>query len=68
MPQRAYDVTGAGITSALTEFIDDTRDANRARAPRLDLIVYMHDGSYWCLHHGDIKEIYADPVLQSVRR
>ena len=50
----------------MAEFIDGTRDANRARAPRLDLVFYMDDGSYWCLHHGDIKKIDAKPVFQSV--
>ena len=63
--ENAHDIIGSGITLAVAEFIDGTKDANRGGQSRLDFVLYRADGTY-CRHHpGSTKRGDAKPIFLS---
>jgi hypothetical protein len=56
-------IIGSGITLAVAEFIEGTKDPNRGGQPRLDFVFYRTDGSYCRLHPGPKKRGDAKPVV-----
>jgi hypothetical protein len=57
-----HDVIGEGVTHAVAEFIEGTRDGNRGGQQRLDFVVYRCDGSYCRLHPGSKPSLDAKLV------
>ena len=47
------EIIGSGITEAVAVHVQDTRDANRGGAPRLDFFFFRSDGSYCRVHPGN---------------
>ena len=41
-----HAIIGSGITLAMAEFIDGTKDPNQGGQPRLDFVLYRTDGTY----------------------
>ena len=62
----ARDIIGEGVTHAVAEFIENTRDANRGGQPRLDFVVYRSDGTYCRLHPGSKQSLDARPIFSPV--
>ena len=61
---RSSEIIGSGVTHATAEFIDGTKDPNRAGQRRLDFIVRRSDGTLCRLHpggrrSGDAKLIFS---------
>ena len=61
----APDIVGPGVTHAIAEFIEGTRDANRNGQQRLDFVLYRLDGTHCRLHPGSKKANDAAPVFSS---
>ena len=45
--ESAADIIGPGVTHAVAEFVEGTRDPNQYGQPRLDFIIYRIDGTRW---------------------
>ena len=61
---RSSEIIGSGVTHATAEFINGTKDPNRAGQRRLDFIVRRSDGTLCRLHpggrrSGDAKLIFS---------
>ena len=50
-----------GVTALTAEFIEGTRDPNRAGRPRMDFCAYLTDGSFWRFHPGKHGKSSAEP-------
>ena len=51
----AHAIIGSGITLAMAEFIDGTKDPNQGGQPRLDFVLDRTDGTFGRLHPGATK-------------
>ena len=63
--ESATDIIGPGVTHAIAEFVEDTRDPNQFGQPRLDFIIYRIDGTRCRVHPGTKKANDAQPLLSS---
>ena len=73
---QSRDIVGdTGIVRLTSEFIENTKDPNRAGAKRCDFVVYSGGGGFWLLHPGRSKgqdaapkqflpEVLAEQVLE----
>ena len=61
--ENARGIIGSGITLAVAEFIDGTKDANQGGQPRLDFVFYRTDRTYCRLHPSDKKCNDANPIF-----
>ena len=57
-------IIGSGITHAHAVFFQDTNDANRGGAPRLDFCFYRTDGSICRVHPGNKPKRDADLLFR----
>ena len=63
--ESATDIIGPGVTHAIAEFLEGTRDPNQYGQPRLDFIIYRIDGTRCRVHPGAKKANDAEPLLSS---
>jgi len=63
--ESATDIIGPGVTHAIAEFVEGTRDPNQYGQPRLDFIIYRIDGTRCRVHPGTKKANDAKPLLSS---
>ena len=63
--ESATDIIGPGVTHAIAEFVEDTRDPNQFGQPRLDFLIYRIDGTRCRVHPGTKKANDAKPLLSS---
>ena len=66
--ESAADIIGPGVTHAVAEFVEGTRDPNQYGQPRLDFIVYRIDGTRCRVHPGTKKANDAKPLLSSLNQ
>ena len=62
--ESATDIIGPGVTHAIAEFVEGTRDPNQYGQPRLDFIIYRIDGTRCRVHPGtkkanDVKLVFS---------
>ena len=50
--KQSDEIIGQGITHAMAQFVDGTRDGNRGGAPRLYFFFYRTDGTVCRVHPG----------------
>ena len=63
--ESATDIIGPGVTHAIAEFLEGTRDPNQYGQPRLHFIIYRIDGTCCRVHPGAKKANDAEPLLSS---
>ena len=63
--ESATDISGAGVTHAIAEFLEGTRDPNQYGQPRLDFITYRIDGTCCRAHPSAKKANDVEPLLSS---
>ena len=64
--ESATDIIGPGVTHAIAEFLEGTRDPNQYGQPRLDFIIYRIDGTRCRVHPGTKKANDAKLLFSSL--